>query len=51
MRKNNSDKKSTAKNAATLLAEATAKIEALKAQLAKATEEVTAADSARVEEV
>ena len=50
MEKNNS-KKSTAKNAATLLAEATARIEALKAQLAAATLEVTAADSARLEEV
>ena len=50
MGKNNSEK-SVKKNAATLLAEATAKIEALKAQLAQATEEATAADSARVEEV
>ena len=51
MEKNNNNKKSTVKNAAALLAEATAKIEDLKAKLAKATEEATAADSARVEEV
>ena len=51
MEKNNNNKKSTVKNAATLLAEATARIEKLKAELAKATAEVTAADSARVEEI